>query len=361
MDLSETLQCRICNVFYNTTTNIPLLLPCSTNHTMCSSCIKDSLAQNKPFLCPWDREKLNLPNQELSAFITNSEMLDCVQNSPIIPPIDSSKLCKTHQKELDMYCLTCKVKVCYLCKHEEEHMMHTDNVDFSSNIAAQVDSIICNIEKQAAEADDLLEKKGIAVQQKKEELLMEVNSIYQKFIGDIQEQQLIQTESIEAYFQQKYASSNEGQKDTNFVKSLKSIIKKIRGEKEEELEPKEEHKNEGHEREEEQKDQIIEDKPKEQNQEDLETLKCSLFGEMTGSKIADIKDWLQTKRRENSQTDQKLKTLTLIFNQEIVQTFKEVPIVLFDSQSHNNVPTPLKHQQNKVNSNFKHAEPSNDI
>ncbi|KAK7503701.1 hypothetical protein BaRGS_00005240 [Batillaria attramentaria] len=109
---SKSAICTLCLGPFNK----PKLLPCF--HTFCENCLYNLTAQYlyRSFPCPVCRAQIQIPTGGVSAFQTNF----------YIDPEDKSSHCTEHPtKELDLYCLLCKLPVCVKCmfaKHKGHRM-----------------------------------------------------------------------------------------------------------------------------------------------------------------------------------------------------------------------------------------------
>ncbi|KAK3094014.1 hypothetical protein FSP39_022937 [Pinctada imbricata] len=141
--MEEELKCPQCSMFYCS----PLLLPCS--HSICEKCAQDLQETSQHFLPPIeegitpgqheneilrdfpDVDKISILSETDSGVVCNSRPSSYVGTPSIGKALQRAKnkgkeaKCSHHVDEhLSMYCLTCRVPVCYTCHQEGGHINH---------------------------------------------------------------------------------------------------------------------------------------------------------------------------------------------------------------------------------------------
>ena len=113
-DLDTTLKCPLCSHTYHNENNIPLIIPCQQNHTICSQCLSSLLAKPGKFHCPLDGTS---PIQK------GEDKIEFEMNKAFIQKIEDN--CQHHpNRKLDLICKQCRCKICLACEKKGEHKGH---------------------------------------------------------------------------------------------------------------------------------------------------------------------------------------------------------------------------------------------
>ena len=98
------LKCAICNLDFNHSTNKPLILN-KCGHTFCLNCIEKKLNLEKKIICPED--KIIYSDYKISDFPINNLILNILKPEKNFS--EKKKICKSHEKKLEYFCLEDKV------------------------------------------------------------------------------------------------------------------------------------------------------------------------------------------------------------------------------------------------------------
>nr|XP_006813864.1 PREDICTED: tripartite motif-containing protein 2-like [Saccoglossus kowalevskii] len=122
VEIEERIQCLICHGRLEH----PKQLSCT--HSFCLGCLRRSFRGNK-ISCPSCKFVTNIPQSGVEALqddhFSNAliELVSPSRQRPASPGFYPSITCKSHRKNLDIYCITCEEPVCYEClRHHGDHL-----------------------------------------------------------------------------------------------------------------------------------------------------------------------------------------------------------------------------------------------
>jgi hypothetical protein len=126
-------KCKGCEKKFDLKKYQPLILP-KCGHTYCSVCISNQINKNGFMICPMDKQSYR--DMKLDSFPLNKEMTGFFSTQ-------QKKICKTHDKVLDYFCLTDKLEICALCGLFGEHKDHkiTTTVELNDIIKKKINKI----------------------------------------------------------------------------------------------------------------------------------------------------------------------------------------------------------------------------
>jgi len=114
---SEALSCPICYLEYNSTQNLPMIIP-GCGHTICSKCLTQILENPNSTKCPLDNQRFSIHQVGIESFPVNFIVKQLFDKTP------SKTLCETHNEKLRLMCLTDKCAVCDACAFSGDHKGH---------------------------------------------------------------------------------------------------------------------------------------------------------------------------------------------------------------------------------------------
>uniref|UniRef100_A0A667XRP5 Uncharacterized protein n=1 Tax=Myripristis murdjan TaxID=586833 RepID=A0A667XRP5_9TELE len=146
----DQFWCSIClDVFTD-----PVALPCG--HSYCKNCITQHWDVNTPCQCPMCKEVFKQrPELRVNTFI--SEMAAQFRKS-LIDPVDNleDRMCKKHNKPLELFCKTDQVCVCLLCTvldHKPHDFVPLEEASEGKKRRVKIQELKESVEVSREEAD----------------------------------------------------------------------------------------------------------------------------------------------------------------------------------------------------------------
>ena len=164
--LAYMISCQVClEEFEEEGNHTPRIFSCL--HTVCESCIKKMIKENK-LRCPECRTEHSVEKKEKS-FPQNKYLL--VQIRRREEETNGNEKCKSHGKELNVFCTICQENICISCvrkdheghdwieieEREKEALVH-EVTNIRKNLEAKVE-MISKVAKDIAEKTDSCVKK----------------------------------------------------------------------------------------------------------------------------------------------------------------------------------------------------------
>ena len=341
MENLESLDCGICSNTYNDNANIPYLLTCKENHTMCSTCVNTQLKKEPgSFTCPWDREVI--PQRNLADFVVNSDLLYIAQNVQLlISNVNScpAPMCPKHNKCIDLVCIDCREKICNHCEFDEKHCDHQIRSLEEFDQIVSRSKVLCK--NNLTKINEIEIQRRAIVDKRQDELIQKIENFFDEMILSEKKKQI---GYIKALLAEERTFKQEDIDIMNMFKRYKTLFK--------DEEVQEENKDQVEEREVEREglqalgiQQILEEAKEEQdNQEnienlkDLETDKFELAVEEERIKEFKIEDWVILKNKENEDIKRKVDKFKLVFDLDLVEKIQKNSLlaVIFDDKTWNN-------------------------
>lgn len=187
--------CPICYLAYNNNANLPRIIPCDNGHSMCSSCVKEVLARSdKGFKCPFDNKFIYFTSKVLTAFPINRALIDLLED------LEISDVCKLHAKtKVDLACLTCKDKICYLCE-KEKHRGH--KVELIRDIWKEVDEKKSKIKGWVEEIEKMQNEEETMLINKENQLIQDTEENFDAYITELQDKRETLKDKIRIHFEE---------------------------------------------------------------------------------------------------------------------------------------------------------------
>ena len=341
MDNLESLDCGICNVTYNDNNNVPYLLTCKENHTMCSSCITKQLNKEPgEFTCPWDREVI--PQRNLADFVVDSDLLYIAQNFQVLISNANScpapNLCPKHNKCIDLVCIDCREKICNHCGFDEKHLDHQiKSLEEFDQIISRLTVLCRNHLNKINEVE--IRRKAI-IDKREDELIQKVEEFFEKIVLNEKKKQI---DRIKVLFAKERRFRQEDVDMINMIKRYKTLLKN--GDvQEENKEQQQESEVEGEDQPELSSGKIFEEvKEGQDNQENIENLED--LNEKFGLAIEEdilqkfkIEDWVMLKEKENEDIKTRVDNFKLDFDSDLVEKIQNNSLLtlIFDDKTWNN-------------------------
>lgn len=156
----ESLLCSICcETFID---KDPRVLPC-LEHSFCFQCIKSYVSSASNLTCPNCREPFELPDGDV-----NKLKKDITSNKIVGTISSESKLCKLHNKEDSLFCLTHNVcNLCAVCFNEDHINCDVKLMEYRKKILdeylkedqKQKDQVLCKIKDEEKNTIEMITKK----------------------------------------------------------------------------------------------------------------------------------------------------------------------------------------------------------
>lgn len=120
MSLKQTLEhfltCPNCLQEYDNRLRSPRYIPCTNAHYTCTKCAHQLLLQNTGCCrCPFDLEKLDLNNKNISDFS------ECEALQKLLKDLRGLEFCRTH--DMQLICVECGSAICKKCE-AQDHQRH---------------------------------------------------------------------------------------------------------------------------------------------------------------------------------------------------------------------------------------------
>lgn len=136
------MKCPKCEFLFDVSSRKPIILT-QCGHTFCSLCLNEMANQNQ-IVCPLDGRTLNISNPSL---LPTNEMIVMIIK-------DQSKMCKTHSKYLEYFCLEERVEICSLCAIIGGHNTHTKKVITFAQLKNYIQNIVISNGQKALQIRD---------------------------------------------------------------------------------------------------------------------------------------------------------------------------------------------------------------
>jgi len=231
---SENLLCPICFSRYDSLEHLPLMVPIC-GHTFCQVCIKNMI-NNKAleFQCPIDKRTMKLSHVSLDLFPKNYALSSISEEIP-------KERCQTHDKELELICITDRKRICYKCAlvDHKDHEVKEDK-DFKGFIRNRAGSLREYLGKVSLNEEIYLKNYLSSLKNQEQHLLKSIDSHFENFAKLLQEQKDILVNSVKTKFQAEQERVKReliawSQKETSFKDLKKKIESILEGPKEDRI------------------------------------------------------------------------------------------------------------------------------
>ena len=227
-EFTDDIECPICNETYTD----PRVLPCG--HTCCFKCIKQYRGNRQPgqsMPCPFCRREFTTLPSELPKNYSVMNILGKIKES------GSAGYCDQHADEkIKIYCTDCKVAICSMC-YIMSHNGHkySDINSYCEYIRKQMSNdvtkvtsgmdkcseMLRRVEKEKKDFIDRLEKAGLEVDKKAEQLKQMIDDHRKKLRNELtskKQERMKDIESLHEKIQRQLLSMERYKKDVDEVR-----------------------------------------------------------------------------------------------------------------------------------------------
>jgi len=216
---TEALCCPICYNEYNSTQNIPMVIP-GCGHTICSKCLTKILEDPNSPKCPLDNRRFSIHQVGIESFPVNFIVKQLFDKAP------PKTLCEIHNEKLRLICLTDKCRVCDACAFSGNHKGH--HIKPIKKIEQEVTQKRKELENIVDEFGGSHENLKLLLEEKRSVLLEYIKSKFQEMRWILIKKELELLSEVNAYLDHEKTGIEKNKsidsRYTNKIEEIKELL-----------------------------------------------------------------------------------------------------------------------------------------